>query len=90
MYRIETCDADSEAGYSEYLKKVFSKEHAFAVILDAEAEHHIPSHRLTITRYLQDPEAEDGYYIMWSKNAEEFMAENDTDIKSMVSRLQGQ
>ncbi len=87
MYKIENCDADIEAGYPEYQHRVSEIEHAFAAVIDAEAMHGIPSHRLTVSRYLQDSEAEDGQYLDWSLNAECFMANNQAEVAAMTERL---
>lgn len=87
MYIISTTDSDTEAGYPEFRREAINKEYAFAAILDAESECAIPSHRLTVTKYLRDIEAEDGQYMIWSDNAEVFMADNQSAVDSMITRL---
>jgi len=87
MYKIETCDADVEVGYPEYQRRVYGIEHAFAAVIDAETMHEIPSHRLTVSKYLYDPEAEDGHFLSWSTNAEEFMADHHAEVANMIKRL---
>ena len=87
MYKIETCDADTEAGYPEYQRRVYGIEHAFAAIIDAEATHEIPSHRLTVSKYLYDPEVEDNQSLIWSINAEEFLADNQVEVAALIKRL---